>query len=284
MRVVRHADADAFLTRASNWLLAAEAENNLILGLASRISQEPQLFQSPVYLATIEDRGAVLGCALRTPPFKLIVTDIPATALPALVADVREMFASIPAVLGPDPGAHAFAELWGQTCGATVTPGMQQRIYQLEHVREPERPAPGSLRAARPADLELVVEWVEAFSQEAGLIGHRARGLAEERIRRGELFLWVDGEPRSMAAWSGATPNSVRIGYVYTPLAERGRGYATICTARVSQLALDAGNRYCFLFTDLSNSTSNAIYQRIGYDPVRDVNDYLFTPIAGFGH
>jgi predicted GNAT family acetyltransferase len=203
--------------------------------------------------------------------------------LPTLVADVRNLYPTIPAVLGPDPSTHAFAELWGRTCGATVHPGMRQRIYQLDWVREPERPADGSLRRAEPTDLGLVAEWVEAFSQEAGLIGHRSRVLADERIKRGELFLWVDGEPRSMAAWSGATPNSVRIGYVYTPPELRGRGYATTCTARVSQLALSEGNRHCFLFTDLANPTSNAIYQRIGYEPVCDVNDYLFTPLAGFG-
>ncbi|MEX2283276.1 MAG: GNAT family N-acetyltransferase [Gemmatimonadota bacterium] len=282
MRVVRHADADAFLARASEWLLNAEAENNLILGLAGRIGREPHLFQPPIYLATIEDLGAVHGCVMRTPPFKLIVSRIPVAALPALVADVRETFATLPAVLGPDPGAHAFAQRWGFTCGVSVELGMRQRIYQLEHVREPERRAHGSLRVAQAADLDLVVTWIEAFSQEAGLVSARARALAEERIRNGELFLWIDDGPRCMAAWSGATPNSVRIGYVYTPPAHRGRGYASICTARISQLALDAGNRYCFLFTDLSNPTSNAIYQRIGYEPVCDVNDYMFTPGAGF--
>jgi predicted GNAT family acetyltransferase len=100
--------------------------------------------------------------------------------------------------------------------------------------------------------------------------------MADERIGRNELFLWVDGQPCSMAAWSGTTPNSVRIGFVYTPPGQRGRGYASACTARVSQQALDAGYRFCFLFTDLSNPTSNAIYQAIGYEPVCDVHDYLF--------
>ena len=283
MRVVRHSSADAFLTRASHWLLDAEAENNLILGLSRRISLEPHLFQPPLYFATIEDRGAVCGCVMRTPPHKLIVSRLPALAIPELVADLREQFASLPAVLGPDPSTRALAELWARINGVTIEPGMRQRIYQLERVCEPERPAAGMLRVANHDDLELVVAWIEAFSEEAGVVATRARALAEERIKRGELFLWVDDEPRAMAAWAGATLNSVRIGYVYTPPVQRGRGYASICTASVSQLALDAGNRYCFLFTDLANPTSNAIYQRIGYRPVSDVNDYVFMPTAGFG-
>jgi uncharacterized protein len=45
----------------------------------------------------------------------------------------------------------------------------------------------------------------------------------------------------------------------------------------VSQGALDAGARFCFLYTDLSNPTSNAIYTRIGYRPVGDALDVLFV-------
>jgi hypothetical protein len=59
---------------------------------------------------------------MRTPPFKLIVSRMPVAALPVLVADVREIFPTLPAVLGPDPGAHAFAELWGRSAGVVVEP------------------------------------------------------------------------------------------------------------------------------------------------------------------
>ncbi|MGE5275304.1 MAG: GNAT family N-acetyltransferase, partial [Verrucomicrobiota bacterium] len=45
----------------------------------------------------------------------------------------------------------------------------------------------------------------------------------------------------------------------------RGRGYATSLVAGLSQSLLDAGRRFCFLYTDLANATSNAIYERIGY-------------------
>jgi predicted GNAT family acetyltransferase len=44
----------------------------------------------------------------------------------------------------------------------------------------------------------------------------------------------------------------------------------------VSQAELDAGRRFCFLFTDLANPTSNHIYQAIGYEAVRDFNAYAF--------
>jgi predicted GNAT family acetyltransferase len=67
---------------------------------------------------------------------------------------------------------------------------------------------------------------------------------------------------------------------VYTPPQHRGRGYASALTAAASQDQLDRGHRYCFLFTDLSNPTSNKIYQSIGYEPVCDVDMYRFEADA----
>ena len=113
------------------------------------------------------------------------------------------------------------------------------------------------------------------WNSESGVTSQRAREMGLERIQRQELFLWDNaGTLCSMAAWSGRTPHGVRIGYVYTPPNLRAHGYASSCVAETSQRALDTGYRFCFLFTDVSNPTSNAIYQRLGYSPVCDVVDY----------
>jgi predicted GNAT family acetyltransferase len=79
-----------------------------------------------------------------------------------------------------------------------------------------------------------------------------------------------------MAGSTGPTPHGIRIGAVYTPPEYRQRGYASACVAYLSQMMLDSGRKFCFLFTDLSNPTSNHIYQQIGYEPVCDVDNYVF--------
>lgn len=84
--VCRFEDADAFLARAESWLLRAEAEHNLLVGLAHRLKVSTEGYEPPLYLATVEDAGGVVGCAFRTPPFKLGLTRIPTGALPALVS------------------------------------------------------------------------------------------------------------------------------------------------------------------------------------------------------
>jgi predicted GNAT family acetyltransferase len=49
-------------------------------------------------------------------------------------------------------------------------------------------------------------------------------------------------------------------------------------TAALSQAALAAGAGDVLLFTDLANPTSNALYQRIGYEPVSDFLVLAFNP------
>ena len=73
----------------------------------------------------------------------------------------------------------------------------------------------------------------------------------------------------------GLEESGIRVGPVYTPPGYRNRGYAGACVAALSQLLLDRGYGFCFLYTDLANPTSR-IYQQIGYEPVCDVVEYRF--------
>jgi predicted GNAT family acetyltransferase len=153
---------------------------------------------------------------------------------------------------------------------------MRQRIYQMDSVVQAARPIPGELVVATPEHTDLVTEWINEFSREAGVNEVRARYIAESRIAEKMLFLWQDGEPVSLAGWSARSPNGMRIGPVYTPPQHRGHGYGSAVTAGASQKAFDSGIRFCFLYTDLSNAISNSIYRRIGYRPVCDVIDWTF--------
>jgi hypothetical protein len=91
------------------------------------------------------------------------------------------------------------------------------------------------------------------------------------------VALWIDEEPVSFAGYGGRTPNGIRVGPVYTPPELRRRGYASALTADLTKMLLDGGRTFCFLFTDLANPTSNSIYQRIGYEPVSDADQWRFV-------
>ena len=277
MKIVRHSDVEAFAARATPWLLQAEAEHNLILGIIEQLRANRMHVSAP-YLATVEENDSVVGCAFRTPPYKLGLTRMPHGAIAELVNDVAQAYESIPAVLGPAAQARAFAEAWALARNAQAKPGMRQRIYTLDAVVPPSPMATGELRHAGKRDFDTLVDWLNRFANETGIGAVNVASFVESHINNKTVFLWEDeGRPVTSALYSGKTPRGVRIGFVYTPTEFRRRGYASACVAAVSQRALDSGNQFCCLYTDLSNPTSNDIYQRVGYVPVSDVVDYEIT-------
>lgn len=70
--------------------------------------------------------------------------------------------------------------------------------------------------------------------------------------------------------------HGIRINAVYTPPEHWGCGYASACVAALSQEMLEAGRKFCFLYTSLAEPVSNKIYQQIGYQRVCDVRVYEF--------
>ncbi len=127
-------------------------------------------------------------------------------------------------------------------------------------------------------DLALVVQWTREFCESVGsTIDPKIETIARQRIEGGAFHFWkVDGQPVSMAAGQGPTPNGIRIALVYTPAHFRGHGYASALVASLSQKLLAAGRTFCFLFTDLANPTSNKIYRDLGYEFVCEQHQFRF--------
>ncbi len=272
-------DIDAFAAVAVPHLEAREAENNLPIGIVTAI-RSGQYSEHPPLLMTVEDGGQPMAVALRTPPHDLIVSfDVSAEAVAAIAAALRERGEDLPGVMADVATAAAFAKAWRGLGGPRFELARSERIYRLEAVRAPAQVA-GGMRTATEDDSGLAESWLEAFARDTGEAG---RGDAARTVGRfiparpgtGALMLWeVDDEPVSMAGYSGPTPRGMRVSAVYTPPSLRGRGYASACVAALSQHLLNEGRRFCFLFTDLANPTSNHIYQQIGYGPVCDVSHY----------
>jgi predicted GNAT family acetyltransferase len=269
--VVRHSGAATFLEKVEGFLLQAEDRHNLILGLAYGLAERDG---GGVYFATVEGDGDVVGCALRTPPHKLLVTELPVASADALARSLSEAYREVPAVLGPVAVAESIAASWAALHGRGYRAGMKQRIYRLDCVRPP-RPVGGALRPATTDDHDLAVTWGDGFARDTGIALASTRSLVPRWIERGQLFVWDDDGPRCIAVAHGRTPKGVRIGYVYTPPEHRRSGYASACVASLSQRELDGGARFCVLYTDLSNPTSNSIYTRIGYRAIADVQDFV---------
>ena len=227
--------ATAFRDCVQPFLMRNEAANNLILGLTSGLITSPGNYPEPPYLAAVEAAGAVLVAALRTPPYRLILstTDYPA-ALDLVAADLQARAPDLPGVTGPVAVARAFAGAWQARTGATGTNVRDLRIYALRRV-QPVSGVPGGLRRAARDDRDRVVDWFVVFANESHIDEDRDRIIRSIDIRldnpHGGLWFWqVDGVPVSLVGASGLTPNGIRIGPVYTPPAHRRAGDASAAT------------------------------------------------------
>ena len=271
MQLERFDDLAAFRRRAEPFLVAREAEHNLLLGMTSALGSAAEHDPGLDYLAVVVDDGVVVAVAGQTPPFGLVLSEIDRIeAIDLLLDDVEAI--GPPSVLGPAEHAGGFARRLAERFGFIAVHESSQRIFRTTTIRPPV-PAAGHLRAAAIADRDLLVEWLTAFEREAlgddDPIG--VDELVAGRLERGWAFIWDDDGPVSFVGIGGRTPNGVLLEGGYTPPGLRGHGYGGNAVAAISRSLLEDGALFVFLFTDLANPVSNHIYQALGYEPVRDV-------------
>ena len=276
MEVRRPNDATTFLELARPMLERDEARNQLPLAIAGTLSVHPDAYDTVRYWVAVEgDRP--IAAALRTEPYNLVLADPePGTDLEPLLAAVLADDPGVPGLVGNAPHAEVAASFLARSSERSAERALAQGVFALTWVEEVPR-APGAHRRADETDRPLLLEWLMAFEQEA-LPHHEPDRAGHERAidtrfssGRSGLWLWEDnGVPVSLAGFSGPTPTGIRVGPVYTPPSHRSRGYATTLVADLSQWLLGQGYRSCFLYTDLSNPTSNHIYETIGYRQVAE--------------
>jgi predicted GNAT family acetyltransferase len=275
VRVERCPDADRFVALAGPFLAAHEATHNLQLGLLSRLRVEPLLYGAEPFFAVALAGGEVAGTIMRTPPFGVILSRATSdAAVDALAHATAAAFAELPGAVGPTDVAARFAATWCALTGQTGRISMRQGVHCAARVTELP-PAPGRMRRATPDERPLLVAWTRAFAEESldptlHPVDPEESVARRERDPDGAWLLWDDDGPVSLAGVGNRTPTGIRVGPVYTPPEQRRHGYATALVAALTREQLALGRRFCFLFTDLANPTSNAIYARIGYEPVAD--------------
>lgn len=225
-------------------------------------------------LLTVWNDSVVIGAALQTPPYPLACNAIPVEGVGVAAAEVARVRPELNGVRGARDTAVAFTDAWHAVTGQIGNITVEERLYRLATLRPPAA-VPGAHRTASDNDRGVLVDWVESFFCEA--FGHPRDNVAGEKFvdsakDKGDQFiLWgVDAAPVSMAMLRAPAAGVSRIGPVFTPSDRRGQGFGSAVTAATAELALRRGVADVVLFADLANPVSNAIYQRIGFEPVAD--------------
>ena len=155
MDVRTHDTVDAFLGAATAFLAADETRHNLAFGICSTLAETPDAY--PSFRGwTAEDGAEVVGAALITPPFNLVVAQPRDDgALESLAHGLRRNAAELPGATGALPEVEQFAATWARLTRARARLHSRQGIYRVGSVREFPR-VPGAMRSARPSERKLL--------------------------------------------------------------------------------------------------------------------------------
>lgn len=266
-------DPKDFWREVSPFLKKEEAKNNLCLGLAYNFRSNPTdcIYQSSLFH---EDQflGALVVSRYQTNKnFLPSPTSDQSVAL-QLYNGFQKTGLSITGIIGEKITADIYKSLFEES-GQTSQVNMIQGLYRCRKVKMPTYDSRLNFRFADDRDIEKLGMWINDFHREAAPNDPQVDGveLAKARINNQMIFVAErSGQLISMAAWARDIETSCSVNLVYTPMTLRGNGYASVVTAKLTQHLLNSGKIETNLYTDMSNPTSNKIYQKIGYEFVCD--------------
>jgi predicted GNAT family acetyltransferase len=268
MKIFEMKDSKKYESIVEPILAKKEACNNLALGIIDRLNR--QITNGDHRLGIVKEQDKAVYAFLQTPPHNWILPDVEGASpdLATLIAKyLYNNESEVPGVIGPDHLATAFTKEWEKLTGKRGSVHMRQLIYQLDKVNSIDT-AEGTLEKATKNNKAQVTKWLRQFGEEVNepMEWERADELAKRFVETGSVYLWkVNGVPVSMVNRSRKTKNGVTINGVYTPDEHKRKGYATAAVSEFSTLLLHKGFKFCSLYTDLDNPTSNNIYKNIGY-------------------
>ena len=266
MTIVRHATAAEFLAATE----AFRAENPLLTNIMGSVATgvvDGRRYESELWLTAHDDCGLV-GMAMRTAPWNLAVSAMPARAAEELGRYVAAADPDVPGVNGPQETVDAVITGFAPAAGRRPRTDMVDVLRVLTSLRPPAG-VTGAARVAQPDDTALLIDWHRAFADDAGLPSHSIEDSISQQVRDGALWIWEDeGVPVSMAGHAplATTPTGAvaRIGPVYTPAHLRGHGYGSAVTAAVTA-SLVPRCQTIMLFADAAKPENNRLYERLGF-------------------
>ncbi len=162
--------------------------------------------------------------------------------------------------------------------GRGVQMDERETLYRLDlaGLVEPAALREGTVRgrAFAAEDLETMVAWTVRYRVESAgdpddaALRRRVEDTLASEVGDGHWLLEKDGELVAKTAFNARLPDAVQIGGVWTPHANRGRGYARCVLASHLQWVRRQGVATAILFTGDGNLPARRAYDALGFRPV----------------
>ncbi len=269
MQIIHYNDPQSFIAASLAFLMRDEAANNLIMGAIRRrlVHSDGQRG----YMAVVVDADEIIAVADWQLRHGVLLAGDSTAAIRLLAQDMASQGCEPIGVVGAQENVLIFAQSWQDLTGYSYRQRFQLREHRLTAL--PVLPeVSGHMRFSTANDRTLLWRWMQAFIQELRMVDDPEvlKPVFLRSVDEAKLALWEQEQTVAMAGFRAIADDAARIGPVFTPPEHRRLGYAGALVANLSYWLLEHGNRVCYLSTDVSNPTSNAIYRRIGYEPTHD--------------
>ena len=281
VKVYEVSTADEFLKKGEKFLLENESLNNILLGLANSISHKDRPADAELYIL-VEVDGNIVGAALRTDQRRaILISHMDDLYIDSILSFIINKNIELSGVNGKSSQVESFAKKYCKSFDLCFEMETKLGIYELNKLLMPKNSA-YLLRVINDEDFDITLKFVESFIRDCfpkeENFKFEAQEMAKRFITNKSVYFLLNpnNEIVSMAANVRQTKNTACVGFVYTPDNFRKKGYGSLVTALVSKEILDGGKMACNLYTDLSNPTSNSIYQKIGYRKIGESIHFKF--------
>jgi len=280
VKIISTNDAKAFFEKTQQILEKDEINGSLINGIIKKVISNKNAYgdKEPwFFIGYNEEEISVL--AIMTPPYKMLIYgNFEKDVINGLIVEIDSKNIFIPGITGENKITEYFVMEWIRKHNCRYKVDTNLRLFILQNVNNYTKPT-GIFRKGELSELDTIYPLRKYFSIECNepvndTIIYES---LKNSIKQEEVYVWEDGSIVAMAVKTRPTENGMTVGGVYTLKEHRQKGYATALVSELSQNILNFGKKFCILYTDLSNPTSNSIYQKIGYKPVVDSISYSFN-------
>ena len=282
MKIIQYDNLYDFLNDCEELLLNKESFYSLILGSAYGIRDQIIEPTEPLYFTIKDKNNVTVAAALRSNverPFA--ITEMIPVNIDLLIENLLDRNIILEAVVGEEATANYFKNRWIHIKKLNFKVSIHLGVYECHQVKLPKLNSENLIQATEN-HVDILKTYITGFSQDCfpdkPIIDENIEKLMYKHLKNKSLYLLqlTDTQIVSMVANTRSTLNGGTISLVYTPPNLRAKGYASVSVALLTDKIIKNGKKFATLFTDLTNPTSNSIYQKIGFVKIGQNIQYDF--------
>lgn len=244
------------------------------------IDEDSQVFSSPYWFGAVLNEDKVVGCGLHSLPDGLLLSDISQSGINDLVADLLTAVSRPNRVHGPPGTVQEVVKTIDRLGGLKLRLERRWNVLKLTLATggldtDAEQLVKGELSKGSKKDASLIERIGLDYAAEKPAPINVAHFLLR-KLGEGSLYVWRDPNIKCIAAISARSALGARISAIYTPLVDRGCGYATSLLRSLSQKLCEEGIEFITLAVE-QNDRSQALYQRVGFSIIGERHCYAMT-------